>query len=136
AGKPENPYSRPAAAKSISSDARVVVGWSKAPGRIEGEARRAVRWVDGKPEALSELPGTEVFSEARSISADGQVITGLCRTGPQLVIAVRWRADGTVERIDTGNAPAPGSPPALSEADTLPIPAGIGLAGLPARRKD
>jgi hypothetical protein len=135
AGRQENPYLRPAAASGVSSAARVVVGWSKAPGRVEGEARRAVRWVDGKPEALPELPGTDLFSEAKSVSADGQVITGVCRTGPQMITAVRWRADGTVERIDPATLPPLGSPLALSEADTLAFPAGIGLAGPPARRK-
>jgi hypothetical protein len=135
AGRPENLYLRPAAASGISRDARVVVGWSKAPGRVEGEARRAVRWVDGKPEPLSELPGTDLFSEAKAVSADGQVITGVCHTGPQMVTAVRWRADGTVERIDPATLPPLGSSLALSEADTLAFPPGIGLAGPPARRK-
>jgi hypothetical protein len=134
AGNPGNPYTLPAAATGVSGDARVVVGWSKVPGRVEGETRRAVRWVDGKPEPLPELPGTEYVSEARSVSADGQVITGLCRSGPQMFAAVRWRADGTVERLDPGNAPPPGSHLALSTADTLPFPEGVGLAGPPARR--
>lgn len=59
-------------ANDVSSDGTVVVGWSM----IEGD-RHAYRWTSKLGmEALGDLPGGDVYSEASAVSADGSVVVG------------------------------------------------------------
>jgi uncharacterized membrane protein len=104
-GAPKTPVisgnrdTRPGEVLGVSRDGRVMVGWSKRGDQPETNAIHAVRWINGKPELLPELPGASVSSKATCISADGKVIAGVCSNAKD-VFPVRWRADGTVERID------------------------------------
>jgi uncharacterized membrane protein len=49
--------------------------------------------------SLGDIPGGEVNGVARSISDDGSVIVGWGQAGYAGVEAIRWRADGTIERL-------------------------------------
>jgi hypothetical protein len=90
---------RPGEVLGISRDGRVMAGWCKKGDQPGMSDIHAVRWIDGKPELLPELPDANVRSKATCVSADGKVIAGFC-SNSTATFPVRWLANGTVERID------------------------------------
>lgn len=66
-------------ANAISSDERFVVGWGTSAISFNGYPPlplQAVRWVDGTPQGLGDLPGGDFFSEATGVSEDGAIVVG------------------------------------------------------------
>lgn len=112
----------------ISADGSVVAGTSHSA----SEVRRAFLWTPiGGAISLGLLGGTD--SHARGISQDGSTIVGDARDAAGTKVAVRWRIDGSVERIPglplTATA---GSATHVSEAGTY-IAGTINDASAPSR---
>lgn len=97
----------PARANAISANGSVFVG-SILPHTFGGVAytSRAFLWRStGGQQALGDLPGGTVESEATAISADGTVVVGWSRSanGPE---AFRWTPTGGM--VPLGDLPGPG----------------------------
>ena len=82
------------AATAVSADGRVLAGWSRnAHGNDE-----AVRWVDGRPEGLGDLPGGIFASRAEALSPDGVAVAGRSSAGAGRN-AFLWTAEGGLEEL-------------------------------------
>jgi hypothetical protein len=78
-------------AADVSADGRVVVGSSRSTASTWWK-RKAVRWVDGRPDALPVPPDTD-RSEAKHVSDDGSVIVGSAILNDGKPVLLRWRGD-------------------------------------------
>lgn len=58
-------------ARKVNTDGSIVAGYTSL-----GEGVSAVRWVDGTPDYLGDLPGAGRFSDAYAISGDGSTVVG------------------------------------------------------------
>lgn len=77
------------AATSVSSDGKVVVGWSRS--RADPIYNEAFRWTsDGGMFGLGSLPGGSQGSNAFDVSADGSVIVGKAYNSLGGAAAFRW----------------------------------------------
>lgn len=85
-------------ARGVSADGSVAVGLSGPP----HPTHEAVMWKTAQEiTPLGDLPGSNLYSQAQAVSADGRVIVGRGngRAGPQ---AFRWVAESGMSALDNG----------------------------------
>lgn len=63
-------------AEDVSDDGRIIVGFGNTANGPE-----AVRWIDGQPEGLGDLPGGDFYSSSVAISPNGQFVVGVSVSG-------------------------------------------------------
>ena len=93
-------------AAGVSADESIIVGYGTHPGfTFQGRVTEPVRWVEGVPEALGDLPGGRLGGSAYGVSANGEVVVGLFLVEFEddkvwLHKAFLW-ASGTMENLGT-----------------------------------
>ncbi len=88
------------AALGVAPDGKSLVGWTRA-----GDNTWAIRWSEpGGTEALGELPGGDVFAEARATTIDGELIVGVTSTDLGLQ-AFMWTPKYGMEVVTDAHMP-------------------------------
>lgn len=88
------------AALGVAPDGKSLVGWTRV-----GDNTWAIRWTElGGTEALGELPGGDVFAEARATTKGGELIVGVTSTDLGLQ-AFMWTPKYGMEVVTDAHMP-------------------------------
>jgi probable HAF family extracellular repeat protein len=106
----------------VSADGSVLTGWSSSTAGWE-----AFHWSNGVMTGLGDVPGADVNSQGRSISANGNVIVGNAEPASNLEIAMHYAAGTMTELGHIGTGAGRSSADGISDDGSIIVGAALDI---------